>query len=234
MTTWTIDGPQAKARCRGFDIHARWGTGQDYIKTISERPSSTPGAERPEEDAQGIIIHVTSPHRKVDNVIMLQAVPQDPEQAIRTYTGGTSPESLIPTYRDWTDEWSWLADYRDKARWKRTGNQATAFMGHLNLTVKLTTMEDALKRMDAGAQPGHAYGSNVDLNTGGKGFESNTQVFIAELREDLDLIAVMITKTSDEQAPTLKDYTKVNDPAIVVTRCLVTVYQNTGTQPPHR
>ena len=79
MTTWRIEGSRAKARCRGHDIEARWGTGRDYKKTVAERPSQSSGNKQPGNDTHGIIIHVKSPHQKVDNITMLPMAGQDPE-----------------------------------------------------------------------------------------------------------------------------------------------------------
>ena len=60
-----------------------------------------------------------------------------------------------------------------------------------------------------------------------EGFEKDTQVFVAELREDLHLITAMITKTSDESANSIKEYIKDRDPAMIATTCLVRSYNNT-------
>ena len=228
MTEWHIRGDSAKARCQGFDIEVRWGTGGDYLAAVAESPSKPRRITRPKEDAEGLIIRVRSPHQKVDIVQMLQMHGTTPENAVASFTRGCTPQSLLPQHEDWMDEWTWLVDYRDKCRWRRRNNQALAFVGHLTLTVKMTTMKEAIKRITEGADPDRVYGSNIDLDNPPEGYEDNTTVFITELREDLSLIASMIGKPSEEYATTIKEYCKRKDPACVVVECVATAYENTA------
>lgn len=227
MTEWIVEGQRARARCRGYDIEAQWGSGRDFMNTTSERPSATPGAKRPDDHDQGIIIRVRSDHQGVDKLTMLVITDHEPEDAVRQYTREHTPESLLPKHKDWIDEWKWLASYRNRARWRRMGNQATAFIGHLTLTVKMTTMEDATQRINSAADPNQPYAMSMDHDEGKEGFEKDTQVFIVELREDLHLITAMITRTSDEKTNSIKEYIKGRDPAVIATACLVRSYDNT-------
>ena len=227
MTEWIVEGPRARARYRGYDIEAKWGSGRDFMSIKAERPSATPGAKRPDDEHQGIIIRVRSDHQGVDNLTMTVINDHEPEHAIRQYTQEHTPESLIPKHKDWIDEWKWLASYRNRARWRRMDNQATAFIGHLTLTVKMTTMDDAMQRINSAADTDRPYATNMNPDKAREGFEKDTQVFVAELREDLHLITAMITKTSDERANSIKEYIKDRDPAMIATTCLVRSYHNT-------
>ena len=236
MTEWRVEGNRARARCRGYDIEARWGDGAHYMKTVAERTSATPGQDRPQENTLGIIVRVKSQHQEVDNVMMLAVDDPgiNPEEAIRAYTSQTQPESLLPQHEDWIDEWSWLTKYRHRVRWQRRGNQANALMGHLILTVKLTTMKDAVERLHNGAGPEQGYGSNKDLHSPIEGFHDETPVFTQELWEDLSLIAAIITRASDEGAVSIREYTRTNDPVLVVTRCLAETYDSGSRREGHQ
>lgn len=226
MTDWNINGARAAARCRGYDLEAWWGTGRDYDRTAAERESATPENGRPAQTDEGIIIRVRSKPRGVDNLSMMVILREEtaPEGIIGEFTRETEPESLLPQYSDWIEEWNWIAGYRGRARWKRIGNQATAFIGPLTLTVKMTTMGEAIRRIEDAAEPDTLYAANRDMGELAEA-ESGTPVFMAELREDLKVIASRITRAADEEIGSLREYTRVKDPAIVVTACLAEIYE---------
>ena len=226
MTEWNLGETVARARCRGYDLEARWGSGKEFALASAERKSGSPQAEKPRQDDQGIITRVRSAHRGVDTITMFTMEEgRNRDEALREFTERNSPESLLPVHEDWIDEWSWIAKYRDQVRWQRRGNQATAFLGHLTVTVQMTTMREALERVREAAEPNTLYGANHDLDEEIEGFEDSTPVLIIELREDLRLIASKISKTDDGQAGSIREYTRKTDPAVTATGCLMSVYQ---------
>ena len=227
MTEWTIAGGTARARCHGHDLEARWGNGSDYDRISAERESANPGADRPETGEEGIIVRIRSEPKGVDNIRMLVAGNQGTaDETLRNFTADITPESLIPEHEDWRDEWSWLARYRDRAKWNRMGGQATAFMGPLTLTVRMTTMEEALRRTTELTQAeGGESPSSISSGEGFKRLKGDTPVLTVELREDLNLIAYTINRASSEGVSSLREYTRMNDPAVVVTRCLLDIHQ---------
>ena len=225
MAEWNMGETVARARCQGYDLEARWGSGKDFALTGAERKSGSPQAGKPRQDDQGIITRVRSAHRGVDTIKMF-TMEQDGtrDEALREFTERNSPESLLPVHEDWIDEWSWIAKYRDRVRWQRRGSQATAFLGHLTVTVQMTTMREALERLRETAEPDTLYGANHDLDGEIEGFEDSTPVLLIELREDLKLIASKILKAG-EQAGSIQEYTRKTDPAVTATGCLMSVHQ---------
>ena len=225
MTKWTISGNRARARSHGYDLEARWGNGRDYERMLAERESAAPGGEWPQADEEGIIVRVRSEPKGVDDLRMMRFETEDrAEEVLRHFTEEYTPESMVPRSSNWRDEWNWVAQYRNRARWNRKGNQATAFMGPLTLTVKMTTLQDAARRAEETQGEGE-YEIMVAVNQDGE-LDENSLVFAVEIREDLNVIVSMINRIENEGVADLREYTRTKDPAAVVAQCIADVQQH--------
>ena len=230
---WNRSGERAFARCQGYDLVAEWGTGRDFARAAGERESTTPGAELPGETDAGIVIRVRSPHRQVDNIIMLPTEHDGtPEEALLEFTKKHDPESLLPQRGDWIDEWSWIADYRNKSRWQRHRCAATGFIGHLVLTVTMTTTREGMQRIQENLDPGRAYEASPNLQEKLEEFGEDSPVFLMEVREDLSVILSWMTRAQDEGTRDIREYARKNDPALILTGCIAQTYgHQPGTKP---
>ena len=219
MTEWRIEGARASARCKGYDIQAWWGTGRDLEKIIAEGSTLVPGRKAPEREDHGVIARTKSGPKQMDGVRMIVIPPNlnDPEEAIRRYTAANRPEDMLPQYEDWEDEWDWVNRYQHTAKWKRIGNQATAFIGPLTLTVKLTTVKDAIQQVKNATE---TEDGNFESSPPREGQPKEDEpTFVMELREDLDLVAILTNATRDNGIETMKEFTSINAPTDVAMAC---------------
>ena len=225
MTKWTTREDRAFARCQGYDLEARWGTGLDYSRIRAETPRKE-NPKQPGNEEQGIIVRVRSPHRGVDNLQMIaMAGNGNPQDAIQAFTQGNDPESLLPTYDDWMDEWSWIARLQGKPQWKTRDNRATAFLGHLTVVLRMSTLGEAQGRTLETMEPGHLYGISSNIREQTPGNPDGTPVLVAEIHEDLAVIMTRITRTQDEGTANLKEYARKNPPEMVAAACIALAYR---------
>ena len=229
MNKWTMRDDRATARCQGYDLEMWWGTGPEYQEELRKRNSDGQhGAtlEQPEPDTAGMLIHLTSPHREVDTLKMLvMNNKHSPGENLRMFTGNTPPEDLLPQHDDLLEEWGWLEDHFGKVGWKLKEQSAIAFVGHLTITARRTTMGQVRRELKGRMEPEREYGVSHDIQQEIPEFPDNEPVFMADIQEDLNTIAARVIRAKDLGTKSIRGYIQKNDPARTVAEMIIMASQ---------